>query len=69
MNGVEILSSETIYNTILVLNLLEQYDTLSSSAMNNECERVSAETWLEKLMAEKDQLTQELIKRGCRRKN
>lgn len=52
-----------------VLNLLEQYDTLSSSAINNECERVSAERWLEKLRKEKEQLTKELIEHGCRRKN
>lgn len=29
-----------------VLNLLEEYDSLSSSAINNECERVSAERWI-----------------------
>jgi hypothetical protein len=52
-----------------VLNLLEQYDQLSTSAINNECEQIAAERWLEKLRKEKDQLTQELIEHGCRRKN
>ena len=52
-----------------VLNLLEEYDILSSSAINNECERVSAERWIESLRQEKEQLAQELIEHGCRRKN
>ena len=43
MNGVEILSSETIYNTI--------------------------PPYRDELRKEKDELTQELIEHGCRRKN
>lgn len=52
-----------------VLNLLEEYDSLSSSAINNECERVSAERWIKNLRDEKEQLTQELIEHGCRRRD
>lgn len=52
-----------------ILNVLEEYDQLVASAINNECEQTAAERWLETLRQEKEKLIQELIEHGCRRKN
>ena len=52
-----------------VLNLLEQYDQLASSAVHNECEQIAAESWLDIIRRDKEKLTKELIEHGCRRKN
>lgn len=47
-----------------VLKLLEDYDRLAYLLSNP-----NTESYLNELRQEKDQLTQELIKHGCRRKN
>ena len=54
-----------------VLDLLESYDRLSATALEN-CYGFKQELFtglLDDLREKKDQLTQELIKHGCRRKN
>ena len=51
-----------------VLSLLEAYDELIDIAMPNDiCEYLAPH--IEAMRKEKDQLTQELIEHGCRRKN
>jgi hypothetical protein len=55
-----------------VLKLLEDYDDLAEAALCDilDCEdAIRSLARLTSLRAEKDQLTQELIKHGCRRKN
>ena len=53
-----------------VLKLLEQYDRLAGRIIDvEEMYWSSAPSELEELRKEKDQLTQELIEHGCRRKN
>ena len=47
-----------------VLKLLEDYDMLAYLLSNK-----NLESYLERLRQEKEQLTQELIEHGCRRKN
>ena len=47
-----------------VLKLLDDYDKFA-----NHVTDVIAKSRLEKLRAEKEKLTQELIEHGCRRKN
>ena len=51
-----------------VLNLLESYDHLADLIINDDICRSIAPSILEELRKEKDQLTQELIEHGCRRK-
>ena len=53
-----------------VLNLLEQYDRLADLVIDeDEMYWSSAPSMLKELRKEKEQLTQELIEHGCRRKN
>lgn len=53
-----------------VLKLLEEYDRLADLVIDAEDAYWSiAPSRLEELRQEKDQLTQELIEHGCRRKN
>lgn len=52
-----------------VLKLLEEYDSLAAVALNNYCVGQDCRKMLTYLRAEKEQLTQELIEHGCRRKN
>lgn len=52
-----------------VLNLLEQYDRLADLIIDDDICRSIAPSRLKELRQEKDQLTQELIEHGCRRKN
>ena len=52
-----------------VLNLLEDYDRLADLIIDDDICRSVAPSRLEELRKEKDQLTQELIEHGCRRKN
>ena len=52
-----------------VLKLLEEYDDLAAVALNNYCVGQDCRKMLAYLRKEKDQLTKELIHRGCRRKN
>lgn len=52
-----------------VLELLEKYDALASVALRAYSNSTYGLLMLEELRAEKDQLTQELIEHGCRRKN
>ena len=55
-----------------VLNLLERYDSFVEAVFSltspTECETLGYDI-LVSLRKEKDQLTQELIEHGCRRKN
>ena len=51
-----------------VLKLLEEYDALAANHYENHQYLVGYDILLE-LRKEKDQLTQELIEHGCRRKN
>jgi hypothetical protein len=73
MNGVEILSQEIIYNPMTrldrVLRLLEDYDDVAAMLLNGVCDRQWCQKMLTYLRSEKEQLTQELIEHGCRRKN
>ncbi len=52
-----------------VLKLLEDYDRLADLIIDDDICRSIAPSRLEELRKEKDQLTQELIEHGCRRKN
>ena len=52
-----------------VLKLLEDYDRLADLIIDDDICRSIAPSRLEELRQEKDQLTQELIEHGCRRKN
>jgi hypothetical protein len=55
-----------------LLKLLEEYDDLVAVALCDilDCEdTIRSFACLTSLRAEKDQLTQELIEHGCRRKN
>lgn len=52
-----------------VLKLLEEYDDLAAVALNSYCVGQDCRKMLVYLRKEKDQLTQELIEHGCRRKN
>lgn len=53
-----------------LLNLLEQYDRLADLVIDeDEMYWSIAPSRLKELRKEKDQLTQELIEHGCRRKN
>ena len=51
-----------------VLKLLEDYELVIHLAVPND-DIKSITPWLERIRKEKDQLTQELIEHGCRRKN
>ena len=51
-----------------VLKLLEEYDALAANHYENHQYLLGYDILLE-LRKEKDQLTQELIEHGCRRKN
>lgn len=51
-----------------ILELFEEYELVIRLAVPNDTTK-SIARWLERLRAEKDQLTQELIEHGCRRKN
>ena len=51
-----------------VLELFEQYELVIHLAVQNDTTRAIT-PWLERIRKEKDQLTQELIEHGCRRKN
>jgi hypothetical protein len=51
-----------------LLKLLEEYDSLVANHYENHQYLVGYDILLE-LRKEKDQLTQELIEHGCRRKN
>lgn len=52
-----------------VLKLLERYDYLVLQLFCDDVEKDYAWYHLEYLRKEKEQLTQELIEHGCRRKN
>ena len=52
-----------------VLKLLEDYDRLTDLIIDDDICRSIAPSRLEDLRKEKEQLTQELIEHGCRRKN
>ena len=52
-----------------VLNLLQKYDDILSVALRAYCNGTYGLTILADLRQEKEKLTQELIKHGCRRKN
>ena len=52
-----------------VLNLLDRYDNLLTTALNAYHNGTYGFTILAELRQEKEQLTQELIEHGCRRKN
>ena len=52
-----------------VLKLLEDYDRLADLIIDDVVCRSIAPSRLDELRKEKDQLTQELIEHGCRRKN
>ena len=52
-----------------VLKLLEEYDDLAAVALNNYCVGQDCRKMLTYLRKEKDQLRQELIEHGYRRKN
>lgn len=52
-----------------VLELLEKYDDLASVALRAYSNSTYGLLMLEELRKEKEQLTQELIEHGCRRKN
>ncbi len=51
-----------------VLTLLDDYDALIDAVVSDEVRKCIAQK-LEGMRKEKDQLTQELIEHGCRRKN
>jgi hypothetical protein len=52
-----------------VLELLEKYDALASVALRAYHNGTYGLVMLADLRKEKDQLTQELIEHGCRRRN
>ena len=52
-----------------ILELLEKYDDLASVALRAYSNSTYGLLMLEELRKEKEQLTQELIEHGCRRKN
>lgn len=52
-----------------VLKLLEDYDRFAGLIIDDDICRSIAPSRLEELRKEKDQLTQELIEHGCRRKS
>ena len=52
-----------------VLELLEKYDGLAEAGVKSHPTSSLGQMMLEDLRKEKDQLTQELIEHGCRRKN
>ena len=52
-----------------VLNLLDRYDILLTTALNAYHNGTYGIAVLAQLKAEKEQLTKELIEHGCRRKN
>lgn len=51
-----------------ILKLLEDYDRFVKLTIDVDMYK-SVAPWLENLRKEKEQLTQELIEHGCRRKN
>ena len=52
-----------------VLRLLEEYDDLATVTLNGYHSKQWCRDMLIYLRAEKEQLAQELIEHGCRRKN